>query len=122
MSKKLKILVVEDEASLSKVLSAKLQKENFLVTIAANGTEAVKELESDKFDLILLDIIMPKMDGFAFLQKIREDKNETPVIIVSNLGQEEDRGVAKKYNVMHYFVKSDSNLQSIVSYIQENFL
>jgi DNA-binding response OmpR family regulator len=65
---------------------------------------------------------MPKMDGFAFLQKIREDKNETPVIIVSNLGQEEDRGVAKKYNVMHYFVKSDSNLQSIVSYIQENFL
>ena len=122
MSKKLKILVVEDEASLSKVLSAKLQKENFLLTIAANGTEAVKELESDKFDLILLDIIMPKMDGFAFLQKIREDKNETPVIIVSNLGQEEDRGVAKKYNVMHYFVKSDSNLQSIVSYIQENFL
>ena len=112
------ILIVEDEENLAQALNVSLQKNNFSTAIAKNGSEAIDMLKKEKYDLILLDIIMPKMDGFSLLEIIRGDGNETPVIITSNLGQGEGRGIADKFDVLHYFVKSDSNLKEIIEYIK----
>lgn len=78
------------------------------------------EAKAAKYDLILLDMIMPKMDGFTVLQKLKENGNKIPVIVTSNLGQDEDVKRAKDLGARDYLVKSDTPLVKIVEYIQAN--
>jgi DNA-binding response OmpR family regulator len=115
-----KILVVEDETFLVKIYAVKLKKEGFDVSIANDGVEAVKLAASEQPDLILLDLILPKMNGFEALEKIRANpvNKKTPVIVLSNLGQEEDIKRAEALGADDYLVKANFSIQDIVSRIR----
>lgn len=110
-----KILVVEDERPLAHALELKFGHDGYDVTIATDGEEALKIANGTKFDAILLDLIMPNMDGFTFLESL---KKKTPVIILSNLGQDEDKERAKTLGAKDYFVKSNTPITQIIKAVQ----
>jgi DNA-binding response OmpR family regulator len=110
-----KILVVDDEKPMTRALELKLLNSNFNVRIVYDGEEAIKALSEEQFDLILLDLIMPKKDGFAVLAEMKEKMINTPVIVLSNLGQKEDIKRAREMGVKNYIIKSDTTLLEIVN-------
>jgi DNA-binding response OmpR family regulator len=116
-----KILVVEDETFLVKIYAVKLKKEGFDVTIANDGEQAVKLAADVQPDLILLDLILPKMNGFEALERMRASATNktTPVIVLSNLGQEEDIKRAESLGADGYLVKANFSIQDIVAKIKE---
>ncbi len=87
-----KILIIEDDKFLRELISRKLSDENFEVAEAVDGEDGVKKTEEEIPDLILLDLILPGIDGFEVLRQIKTKSklSKIPVIILSNLGQEED--------------------------------
>lgn len=117
MSKR--ILLVEDEKSISHALSLKLQSEGFQVTIAAHGKEALHELDYTTFDLILLDILMPVLDGFEVLREIQHRHILTPVIVLSNLGREEDAVKAKTLGAKDFFIKANMPINAVVGMVHK---
>lgn len=113
----MKVLVVEDDdVFLIKVYQAKLTKAGFEVKIAADGEEVGKIMQTFIPDVILLDLIMPKMDGFAVLSQLksRDQYKHIPVIITSNLSQLEDKQKALDMGAVEYLVKSDISIQAVV--------
>ncbi|MDZ4385163.1 MAG: response regulator [Candidatus Moranbacteria bacterium] len=119
--KKKKILIVEDENSIHNALKEFLLTENFDVISAGDGELAVKLAKSEKPDLISLDIILPKKDGFEVLTELREDgrTNKIPIILLTNLERTEDIGRAFDLGVSTYLVKSNYNLKEIADKIKE---
>jgi len=113
-----KILIVEDEEPVARAPQLKLQRYGIESEIVPDGREALLRLSKEKFDLITLDLILPKMDGFDVLEEIRKKGNPVPVLVVSNLGQEEDIQRAKKLGAIDYFVKSNMQLAQIVERIR----
>lgn len=111
------ILIVEDEKPLARALELKLTQVGYKTRIASNGEEALKILETETFDIILLDLIIPKIDGFKVLTELKQRKLKTPVMVTSNLGQEEDVKRAKDLGAIDYFVKADTPLADLVSRI-----
>ena len=87
----MKILVVEDEKDLNKIIVKHLLKQDFIVDYAYNGLEALDFVAYTKYDLIILDIMMPEMDGFEFAKKIRDEKNDTPILFLTAKDTIEDR-------------------------------
>ena len=118
---KKKILIIEDEISLRNALSEKLTSEGFDVLQAKNGEEGLESALIKKPDLILLDVIMPKMDGITMLGKLRENSwgKHVPVIILTNLSSGSDilKSVEKK--VFSYLIKSDWKLEDIIKKIEK---
>ena len=114
---KKKILVVEDRKPMSKALAIKLERAGFTAKVADDGEAALKLLQSDKFDLILLDLVMPKMDGFTIMAEMQARNIKTPVIILSNLSQEEDERRARELGAIDYFVKSEIAINEVVKRI-----
>lgn len=116
-----KILLVEDDQMLHSMYTQKFKHQGYDVVSAYDGAEGVKLAESDKPDMILLDVIMPKMDGFVALKKIR--KNEAtmhiPVILLTNLGQEEDVKKGKELGADDYFIKANHTPQEVVDKVQD---
>ena len=121
MPKNKKILVAQDEKPLSKALELKLSKEGFDVSIAQNGEEAISLLVKEDFDVLILDLIMPKKDGFSVLQYLKEKGKKIKTIVLSNLAQEEDFKKAKDLGAKSYFVKSNTPIIELVNYIKETF-
>lgn len=120
MENKKKILIVEDETSLRNALRDKLGLEGFIVLEAKNGEEGLDVALRDHPDLILLDIIMPKMDGLTMLKKLREDvwgKN-TKVILLTNLSDNEKVSEALLQGSYDYLVKSDWKIGDVVAKIR----
>ncbi|MEE8131919.1 MAG: response regulator [Candidatus Paceibacterota bacterium] len=115
---KKKILIGEDEKPLARTMNLKLSKAGFAVTVAYNGEEALEAIKKDTFDLIILDIVMPKMDGFGLLVELRKMGNKTPVMITSNLSQPEDEKKAKDLGAQDYFIKSNVSLVQIVDHVK----
>jgi CheY-like chemotaxis protein len=115
------ILVVEDDQFLAKVYQTKLKKEGYNVFIALDGEEALSHIKKQKPALILLDLILPKMDGFEVLEKLKNDEStkKIPVIILSNLGQDDDIERGKKLGAEDYFVKANTSLAEILKKIQK---
>lgn len=118
MEKK-RILVAEDERPIAKAMELKLNHSGFDVRVAFDGEEALKILETEKFDLILLDLVMPKMNGFQTLQEIKNRGIETPVVVSSNLSQEEDLKKAQDLGAIDFLIKSDTQISEIVERIKE---
>lgn len=110
-----KILIVEDERPLAHALELKFTHEGYNVTIASDGEEGLKAANATKFDMILLDLIMPQMDGFTFMEQL---KKKSPVIVLSNLGQDEDRERAESLGAIDYFVKSNTPITDIIKKVQ----
>lgn len=114
-----RILIVEDERPLSHALELKLTHEGYEVATAATGAAGLKAATEDgPFDLLLLDLILPEMDGFAVLQGLKAKKCKTPVVVLSNLGQDEDRRKAKELGAKDYLVKSNAPLSDIVALVK----
>ena len=110
------ILVVEDEISLAMALSEKLTKEGFYVLRAPNGLEALDVIAKNKVDLVLLDIIMPVMDGITMLKKMRmnEESKEIPVIVLTNLNDDVKMAQALESGVYDFLVKTDWKIEDVV--------
>lgn len=117
---KAKILLVEDEKSLSEMYQAKLAKEGFEVASVDNGEGVPQVAAVAKADLILLDIILPKVDGFAALKDLKSDSRtkKIPVILLTNLGQDEDIKKGKQLGADLYLVKSNLTPAQVVDKIK----
>jgi two-component system, OmpR family, response regulator ArlR len=113
-----KILVIEDEKPLAHALELKMQHEGYETTVCSTGESGMKEAITGKYDLILLDLILPGVDGFTILQEMKSKKIKTIVIILSNLGQDEDRAKAKEFGAIDYLVKSNVPLSDIVKVVK----
>jgi len=111
-----KILLVEDDVFMLELLSEKLRKSGFDVSVATNGEECLKILESLKPDLVLLDVVMPKLDGFDVLRRIKssQDSSSVPVVILSNLGQKEEIERAMSLGAKDYIIKANFTTKEIV--------
>lgn len=114
-----KILLVEDEKTIAKALQIKLS--NFSVDLAHNGEEAVLMIMKKRYDLVLLDIMMPKLDGFGVMEAMRKKKNKTPIFILTNLNQDEDMKRAKELGAKDFLVKSNITLLEIAEKINNFF-
>ncbi len=114
-----KILIVEDEGAIAKPLGMKLGFAGFDVKYAVDGEEALAILEKEKFDLILLDLLMPKIDGFGVLGAMRQRGDQTPVIVATNLNQAEDMKRVFELGCKKYYVKADTTLSQIVEHAHE---
>lgn len=121
MNEKKRVLVIEDEAPLSKILAETLTESGFEVDVAVHGEEGWHKARENRPDLILLDIIMPRLDGFVFLKRLRTNKKlaTIPVIILSNLGQDSDIAEARELGAMDYLVKSNHTIEAIVQRVQQ---
>lgn len=115
---KKKILIIEDEKPLAHALELKMNHEGYESTVAPTGEVGLKEAVSGKYDLILLDLILPGIDGFTILKEMKEKKVTMNVIILSNLGQDEDRKKAEEFGVQQYLVKSNVPLADIVKIVK----
>jgi DNA-binding response OmpR family regulator len=113
-----RILLAEDEKPLSKVMTLKLTNTGFDVTPAYNGEDALKLALEGDFDLILLDLVMPKLGGFEVLEELKKQGNKTRVLVLSNLSQTEDVQKAKALGAIDFFIKSNVPIASIVEYIK----
>jgi len=118
-NKSKKILVVDDEKPMAQALELKLNKVGYQVKAVFNGEEAIDILKKENFDLIIADLIMPKVDGFGILEYLKGKKDKTPVIVSSNLGQEEDLNRAKALGVKDYFIKSDTPIIKVIEHINK---
>jgi DNA-binding response OmpR family regulator len=112
-----KVLVVEDEELIAKPLTMKLKLSGFEVKNAYNGEEALEILAKEKFDLIILDLLMPKLDGFGVLTELRNWGDKTPVVVATNLNQAEDVSRVFELGVSSYYVKADTTLDQIVEHV-----
>ena len=103
-----KILIVEDDKFLRDLLSRKLEEEKFDITTAVDGEEGIKKIQEEKPDLVLLDLILPGINGFDVLKRMKEDPATADilVIVLSNLGQKEDVDRAITLGANDFLVKA----------------
>jgi len=107
-SNKKKILLVEDDSMISSMYKTKFEADGFEVFIADNGVIGLELAKKEKPDIIMLDIILPQLDGFSVLEQIKKDENikNTPVIMLTNLGTEEDKKKGETMGALDYLVKA----------------
>lgn len=116
-----KILIVEDDRTLLKMYQTKLTLENFEVEAAYDGEEGLEKLKTTSPNLVLLDLAMPKLDGFEFLKKMMADASlkKIPVVVFSNLGQESDVEKAKDLGAKDYLIKANLTPKQVVEKIKQ---
>jgi len=115
------ILIVEDESALNQTLGEFLASENFEVLSASDGAEGIKVAKAKKPDLILLDIILPKKDGYEVLDELKSDDStkSIPVILLTNLESAQDIQKAFEKGATTYLVKSSYKMHDVVEKIKE---
>lgn len=115
------ILLADDDPLLTDIYTKKLQLAGFEVGVAQSGDEIIKKLREEKFDLLLLDIVLPELSGWDILSKIREDEKlkELKIIIISNLGQKSDIEKGMKMGAVKYLVKAHYTPSQVVKEIQK---
>lgn len=120
---KAKILFIEDDVTLVKMYERKFLSDGFDMVIAYDGLEGLEKATKEKPDLILLDIMLPKLDGLALFKKMRSQPEtfNTPVILLTNFGQEDAVFECFKLGAVDYLVKSDVTPQQVVQKV-ESFL
>lgn len=114
------VLIVEDEETLARVLEDNLRAEKYDVIVARNGEEAILRIMEKKPNLVLLDILMPKQNGFNVLGKMKmsPEWSNIPIIILSNLGEFTDLNRAKEMGADDYLVKSHHSMDEIIKKIK----
>lgn len=120
---KAKILFIEDDITLVKMYERKFTSDGYEVSIAYDGLEGLEKATKEKPDLVLLDIMLPKLDGLALFKKMRSvpETFNTPVILLTNFGQEDAVFECFKLGAVDYLVKADVTPQQVVKKV-ENFL
>lgn len=121
---KTKILLIEDEEMLANMYEVKFQNEGFDLTKALDGADGLEKAKAIKPDFILLDIIMPKMDGFSVLKTLKEDPitKDIPVMLLTNLGQDEDIQRGKQLGAVGYLVKANITPSEVVEEVKKKLV
>ena len=116
----IKILFVEDDINLREIYAARLSAENYDIVVASDGEEALSKAIQEKPDIIVLDVMMPKISGFDVLDIIRDtpETKKMKVVMLTALSQESDRLRAEKMGVEKYLVKSQITLEDVVDAIK----
>lgn len=116
-----KILIAEDEEILLNVLKDRFEAEGWEVSVAKDGEEATDLISKKSLDLILLDLLMPKKDGFEVLKEVRTDPKlkNLPIIVLSNLGGDDDIKKAMQLGANDYFVKTQHPMSEVVEKVNE---
>jgi len=114
--KKKKILIVDDEIDFLGIMRARLEANDYDVITAQNGKEAIRKVKKEKPDAVLLDVLMPEMDGLDVLKKIRKTNKSLPVFIITAFSNEERFKLANKFSASGFIVKTD-DLQAEVNNI-----
>lgn len=115
---KSRILLVEDDQFLSVLLKNRLLKEGYDVITAQDGPSALDQLRKERFNLVLLDLILPGQSGFEVMEEIRQEPKWSvegaPIIVISNLGQESDIERSRELGASDYFVKARTSIDELV--------
>jgi two-component system alkaline phosphatase synthesis response regulator PhoP len=116
-----KVLIVEDEEIIQKALKMQLDSDGYETLTAPNGEVCLEVLKRFAPDIVLMDLVMPVMDGFEAIRQIREMENfkNLPIIVLSNLSQEEEIQEAKELGIKDFFIKADNDLSDISKRIKE---
>ncbi|MCX6763060.1 MAG: response regulator [Candidatus Moranbacteria bacterium] len=122
MEKK-KILIVEDDNFVAEVYLAKLSEMGYETALAQNGEEGLAELKKGKVDLILLDILMPIMNGIEMLKEVKknEEWKSIPVILLTNIGEKESIQKVRELGVKNYLIKSHFTPAEVIEKIESVF-
>jgi DNA-binding response OmpR family regulator len=120
-NKKTLVLIIEDDSYISDMYKIKLESENFEVVIANDGIVGIKILEKQKPDIILLDIVMPKVDGFSVLKTIKKNSElkEIPVILLTNLSQKESVERGFELGADGYIIKAHFTPSEVIGKIKD---
>jgi DNA-binding response OmpR family regulator len=115
-----KILIIEDDRFLRELISRKLRNEEYEVIEAVDGEDGLKRAREEKPNLVLLDLILPGIDGFGVLEKLKESPEtaQIPVIILSNLGQREEIEKGLKLGAIDYLIKAHFTPGEIIEKIK----
>lgn len=119
--KKTHILLAEDDKFLIEIYQRKLENQGFIVLLAFDGNKVLEILEKEKIDLILLDIMLPGINGFDLLETMNKHKQwaTIPVIIHTNLGQDKDIEKAKQLGAKDYLIKANVSTKEVVERIKK---
>lgn len=114
-TKKIIMLMVEDDEVLLRALYLVFRDDDYVITTATNGDTGLKIAQRIKPDIILLDLLLPKMSGFDFLKYIKAmpDLKNIPIVVLSNLGDQENIEKAKTSGAMDFFIKSNTDLMEL---------
>lgn len=115
-------MIVEDEETLRTALSDKLSREGFSVYTAQDGEEGIRMVRMHSPDLILLDVVMPRLDGLSMLDKLYQEMpkaKQIPILILTNLGDQYTLSSAVVRNVRDYLVKSNWKLEDVVDRVRQ---
>ncbi len=121
MNKKNKIIIVEDDEHLAKIYKMKFESEGMTSIVVSDSDEAVAKIFSEKPDLVLLDLILPKKDGFWVLEEIRKNKDfmNTPIIVLSNMWEQKDKERALLLGANDFLVKNDVSIEEVAERIKK---
>lgn len=112
------ILIAEDEKPMAMIMERKLKLSGFDVKVVHDGEKALEAIKGGGVDLVLLDLVMPKMNGFGVMEGMAEKKIEIPVIVLSNLSQDEDEKRAKEMGAVAFFIKSNVSMEQVVKIVK----
>ena len=115
-----KILIVEDEPLIAELMQRRLQDEGYYAFVARDGEDALKQIREERPDLILLDIILPRLNGFGVLAELEKDEELKliPVIVISNSGEPEEIERAKAAGVRDWLVKTDFDPKEVLEKVR----
>ncbi len=114
-----KILIVEDDTFLQGLAAGRLQKDGHEVAVASNGTEGTIQAEKRGFDLVLLDLMLPEKSGFDVLRDMRDSGDMTPVVVFSNMSDEEEIKKALDLGANSYLIKANFTLDEVAAKVAE---
>lgn len=119
-SKTISILIADNEEAIRDSLNMVLEDEGYRCTVVQDGKEAIKVVQSKRFDLIILDLIMPEMSGIQVLRKLKEIKPDTPVLIMSSYFDWDLAAQAMSLGALHYLIKP-IDFEELIHYLKEHF-
>ncbi|HBU06664.1 MAG TPA: response regulator [Candidatus Magasanikbacteria bacterium] len=113
--------LVEDDTFLANIYKTKFEMEGFKITHSENGEAGLNDIKKKKPDIVLLDILLPKMDGFVVLQEIKKDPDtkDIPVILLTNLGQKDDVEKGLEMGASDYLIKAHFKPSEVVEKVRE---
>lgn len=114
-----KILIIEDDPFVADIYTSKLQKEKFLVDVARDGQTGLNKIKKEKYDLVLLDIVLPQIDGWEILREIKKDQSlsNLKIIVLSNLNQKEEVEKGLQLGATKYLIKSHYTPNEVIDEI-----
>lgn len=118
--KQIHVLIVEDDTFLAGIYQKKFEMEGFKVSVSGDGEKGLADVKKKKPDIVLLDILLPKMDGFAVLEKLKADAatKKIPVILLTNLGQKDDVEKGLEAGAVDYLIKAHFKPSEVVEKVR----